>query len=426
MRKEWSIKLEEQYNITADKRTAGVYAIKDGDEIIYIGSSSHLYERLSRYHSKGNNQREVRKKTERGIQGWQIYQFCLDNPDFEFEILEIAEGLDRKELGQLEAEITKQYNPKFNFRAGNEKTERQKRQDKRFRSEMSRKNALKQDHTNYINACREKFGRRIVAIETGEEFECIKDAQRKYNDTKDVLTRVLTGKHETFNDWHWTYAHDPRTLEEIKSMYYPNRPKDYQKLIDDIRRAKINELKQQISVKKNSMKLPIKDKIKVDTSGFAITDEQKAWARNRAAEQVLNHLDMYRMLHQQNPDLDDEQIEELLLDKLYYDVLKEQTKVWRREYRVELIKLAKRAKKQQRNEGIKLEIQELLNQIQYIKDGLDDDEQYAPIREQIKAAQELQDKFINGHLEDGSGAISYGRTSEVKKREIEEVQNGNE
>lgn len=49
------------------------------------------------------------------------------------------------------------------------------------------------------------FTKKTMCVETGEVFNSITEAAKRYNTTCNCITRVLTGKRKTYNKKHWIY-----------------------------------------------------------------------------------------------------------------------------------------------------------------------------------------------------------------------------
>lgn len=81
-------------------KEAGVYLFISNDEVIYVGSSKNLYQRISNHISS------IRKGSAHGYQQ-DLYQFLQSNPfTVEFQLTD--------DYRQLEQELIEKYNPKYN------------------------------------------------------------------------------------------------------------------------------------------------------------------------------------------------------------------------------------------------------------------------------------------------------------------------
>ena len=80
---------------------AGVYFFKVNEEIIYIGSSNNLYQRM------GEHRSSIKKGSKNGRQQ-DLYQF-LQNNSFTVEFQLAADN-----YRQLEQQLIEKYNPKYN------------------------------------------------------------------------------------------------------------------------------------------------------------------------------------------------------------------------------------------------------------------------------------------------------------------------
>lgn len=88
-------------------KKAGVYIFKVNNEVIYIGSSKNLYQRMAKHRSnirKGGNHNGTSKQ--------ELYQFLQSNTF----IVEIQLDADYR---QLEQKLIEQYHPKYNILRAN-------------------------------------------------------------------------------------------------------------------------------------------------------------------------------------------------------------------------------------------------------------------------------------------------------------------
>lgn len=90
----------EDIKLCAFPKEAGVYLFSSNDEIIYVGSSKNLYNRMMRHRSC------IRQGSEHGYKQ-DLYQYLQANPfTVEFQIT--------NNYRQLEQEFVEKYNPKYN------------------------------------------------------------------------------------------------------------------------------------------------------------------------------------------------------------------------------------------------------------------------------------------------------------------------
>ena len=87
-------------NITTFPKSSGVYMFKSNDDIIYIGSSKNLYQRIATHNTyikKGSNAK----------QNPDLYKFLSTSPfTIEYQLTD--------DYRKLEQKLIKQYKPKFN------------------------------------------------------------------------------------------------------------------------------------------------------------------------------------------------------------------------------------------------------------------------------------------------------------------------
>lgn len=111
-----------ELNISKSKRESGVYIFKSNENIIYIGSSICLYERLVNYKTAIRN----------GVKGKRqnLINYLRDNP---FETIIIK----TKDYRELEEKLVNKHNPVFNLIKVNKYTSNKERQSKEERRRLS-------------------------------------------------------------------------------------------------------------------------------------------------------------------------------------------------------------------------------------------------------------------------------------------------
>ena len=53
----------------------------------------------------------------------------------------------------------------------------------------------------------QKIRKRVLNIDTGEVFESVKEAAKKYECTSGCITQCCSGKVKTAKGYHWKYIH---------------------------------------------------------------------------------------------------------------------------------------------------------------------------------------------------------------------------
>ena len=98
------------------KEKGGIYYLSYDSEIIYIGQSKNLYNRLSAHRNWKSQLKQVQLKRDKGGEGYlvELYQFIGEHLDFiEFGIFRFTHSLE--ESNHWEEHFIKFHKPKYNF-----------------------------------------------------------------------------------------------------------------------------------------------------------------------------------------------------------------------------------------------------------------------------------------------------------------------
>lgn len=140
---------------------------------MYIGSTEDVYSRTVIYYSEGSIISRIKRQPTQ-----KVYRWCLNNfGTYNVEIMMFCNGMDKKQLVELESTLTEYYDPELNMRLGNKGTSNMGEESKAIR-----------------------------CVETGVVYESIREAERITSASRHTISRAAHGKIRTAGKCHWEFV----------------------------------------------------------------------------------------------------------------------------------------------------------------------------------------------------------------------------